>query len=1009
MSYLNYLRTSSFKKWLLPLFFLGAFNFSYSVLYGENLTDFYMEERVVHGVVKDSNGEPLPGVNIIEKGTDNGTISALDGTFDLKLLKDKSILVFRYIGFESKEIEVKSKDNINVLLKEQTNDLDEVVVVGYGTMRKSDLTGSVSKVDMAKKANLVNTSVMQSLQGAIAGLNVGMTTGAGSMPSFSIRGTNSISAGNDPLIVVDGAIYYGSLGDFSPAEILSVDVLKDASSAAVYGSKAANGVILITTKMGQSQKPEVRLNSYIGVNVNSNKPKMLGPDKYIQKVLDWREAQGMQADPERIEEYLNPIEAQNYSQGKTIDAYDEVLQTGLVQNYDLSYSGKSNNVNYFASINYNNQKGVVIGDDYSRYSIRLNLESKATNWLKLGFKLNFSQSDYSGAMADLTQAAYMSPFASLYDDEGNMIRYPMDDQIAVHPLASYKQKQDKDIRKSFFGVYYGEVDFPFLKGLKYKLNISQNNRWSHVAEFWDENSYTGESFNGKGNQNRGEATSLLIDNILTFDRLFGKHYINTTLLYSYENNKGESLIGSSQDFASGALGWNALQSGKVQAVSTSAYEDNSISQMARIHYGYDNKYLATFTIRRDGYSGFGKNNKFGLFPSFAVSYVMSREKFMQNVSVVNNLKFRASYGLNGNQSLGRYKSLASLGFSRYIYGNESVITSFPSSMGNSELGWESTKTANFGIDLSLFNYRLSATIDVYFSKSKDLLLQQSLPYMTGFANVWSNIGQVRNRGVEFTLNSVNIQNKNFKWTSDLVFSLNRNKIVSLYGKDSDSDGVEDDDIGNNWFIGESIGAIFGYEPDGIYQIGDEIPEGFKPGYFKIKDVDGVEGISLDDRHVYANSEPNFRLSLNNNFSYKNFTLSVMLNSVIGGNGYYMADNSYALNPNANFPGRVNMVDIPYWTPSRPSNEYPIINYTPGYGHAFLQSRSFVRLQDLSLSYSLPNKFLKNINISSAQVYASGKNLFVLTDWIGYDPETAQSVMSAVPSMRSFVFGVNVSF
>lgn len=967
------------------------------------------QTKVIQGSVRSIDGEVLPGVNIMEKGTSNGTISDIGGNFTLSVKSEKASLVFTYVGYETQTVAVNDQKTLKITLVEQSTGLEEVVVVGYGTMRKKDLTGSVAKVNMDSKATMVNTSVMQSLQGAIAGLNVGMTTGAGSSPSFTIRGTNSISAGNEPLIVVDGSIYYGSLQDFSPSDILSVDVLKDASSSAVYGARASNGVILITTRMGQTEKPEIRLNAYVGANIASNKPKMMGPEKYIQKLLDYRSAQGMQADPDKIEEYLNPIEAQNYRDNKFIDPYDVVLQTGLVQNYDLSFSGKTNRTNYFASVNYNNQKGVVIGDDFKRYTIRLNLENNITNWLKLGVKLNFSESDYSGAMADLLQATYVSPYCTLYDDNGEMIKYPMDDQLSIHPLAEYKQKQDKDIRRSLFAIYFAELDIPYIKGLKYKLNMSQNYRWSSTGAFWGEDSYTGQSFKGKGNQAKGEAYSTLVDNIVTYDRLFGKNYFNATLLYSYEYNKGESLTGAAQDFATSILGWNALQSGKVQTVSTSAYDDRSISQMARLHYGYDNKYLATFTVRRDGYSGFGAGNKFGVFPSFALSYVVSKEKFMERFTALNNLKLRASYGLNGNQSIGRYKSLATLGFSRYAYGPESVITMFPNSMSNADLKWESTVTTNFGVDVSVLDNRLSATLDVYFSKSNDLLLQQSLPYMTGFSSVWSNIGEVENKGVELTLNSINIKNKDFNWGSDFTFSLVRNKITALYGKDADKNGVEDDDIGNGWFIGKPIGSIFGYEANGIYQLTDEIPTGFKPGYFKIKDVDGKEGITLDDRSAYANSAPNFRFSLNNDFNYKGFGLSVMINSVMGGNKYYMADNSYALNPNAHFPGRLNMVDIPYWTPERPSNDYPVINYTPGYGHAFLQSRSFVRLQDVSLSYTFGNELLRKVNMSTLRIYVSGKNLYTWTNWVGYDPETGQSVFGGVPSMRSFVCGLNVSF
>lgn len=964
----------------------------------------------VSGVVKDSNGAPLVGVTILEKGTGRGATTDAAGKYRVHVAGVKSVLQFSFIGYESKEESVGNRTAIDVVLSDAATMIDELVVVGYGTMRKRDLTGSVSKVNMDTKSTFVNTNVLQSLQGAIAGLNVGMTTGAGSIPEFTIRSNTSISASNNPLVVVDGAIYNGYITDFAPADILSVDVLKDASSAAVYGSRAANGVVLITTRMGSSEKPQLRFNAYLGVNSATNKPKMLNGEQYIQKILDYRIAQGLDADPEKIPGYLNAAEVENWQNGRTIDPYDEVIRTGVVQNYDLSISGRTKFVNYFTSFNYNTQKGVVLGDDYERFGLRVNLEANITDWFKAGVKFNFVTNDYSGKSADLVSANYMSPFGQYYDSDGEMIRYPMGDQLITNPLAPYYQEQDKDIRRSLFGIVYAEVEAPFLRGLKYKISYSDNYRWSDTASFLGADTYGGAASNGKGSQSRGFANDYILDNIVSFDRTFGRHHVNATLLYSYEHNEGNSVTAAASNFSSSILGWNALGTGTVQTVASSAYDDNSISQMVRLHYGYDSRYLATFTLRRDGCSRFGADNKFGLFPSVALAWVISREKFMEKAAWIDNLKLRASYGLNGNQAVSRYASLATIGSNRYVEGSNPIITLFTNSMANAQLGWESTRTLNFGLDFALWKSRLTGSIEVYHSNSKDLLLLQSLPYMTGFGSVWANVGQVKNRGVEVTLSSVNIQHPNFRWTTDVTFSRYRNEITHLYGTDKDGDGKEDDDVGNRWFIGHPINSFYGYQTDGIYQTGEDIPDGFKPGYFRIKDLDGIEGIDpTGDQSVYAYADPSYRFSINNTFTYKNVSLAVMINSIQGGKDYYKADNSYALNPAAYFPDRLNIVDIPYWTPDRASDKYPTINYKPAYGHYFLQSRSFVRIQDISLAYTFSKSLIGKIGMEGLRVYFSAKNPWTFTKWVGYDPEAGQSVFYGTPSMRSFVFGINITF
>lgn len=1003
MNNLNYQPTSNPVRSLLGKWIGFVFCFLCVAVLGMTSEASAAPAKVVRGKVVDSDNRPVVGVSVLELNTTNGTTTDINGDYQLTVKGPEPVLQFSYIGYESQEVAVGTKTVINITFASDNVQLDDVVVVGYGTMRKKDVTGSIAKVNMDEKATFANTNVLQSLQGAIPGLNIGMTTGAGTEPEMTVRSTTSISASNNPLVVVDGAIYNGSVSDFAPSDIQSVDVLKDASSAAVYGSRAANGVIMITTRMGSTEKPTIRVNSYWGVNTSTNKPDMMDGPQYIQKILDYRRAQGLDYDRDKILSYLNEAERENYSKGHTMDSYDAVTDPGFVQNYSVSMSGRTRTTNYFASVNYNNQDGIVMGDDYDRFSARLNLETNITSWLKVGMKANYSESDYSGATADLIAANYMSPYVKLRDENGELIRFPMTDQLGINPLGEYEQAQDLDLHKSLFGIFYGEVSFPFLKGLKYKFNYSHNYRWSDVRKFWGTDTWTGAPSGGKGSIAKGDASDYIVDNIVSFDRNFGKHYVNVTLLYSYEHNEGSSVTAAASEFANSSLGWNALDKGAVQTVSSSAYDDNGISQMARLHYGYDNRYLVTFTIRRDGYSRFGADNKFGTFPSAALGWVASREAFLSDVKWIDLLKLRLSYGLNGNQAVSRYASLATINTSRYVDGPDPIITQYTSSMENASLCWESTKTANIGLDFAFLKSRISGSVDFFKSKSKDLIMQQSLPYMTGFGSVWANVGELKNHGVEVTLTTVNVQNENWNWTTTFNFSRYRNEITKLYGGKTE-------DITNSWFVGYPIHSFYGYETDGIWQEGDDIPEGFKPGYFRIKDLDGKEGITPDgDRHVYAYADPNYRVSISSNLTWKNLSLSFVINSVQGGNGYYMAENPYALNPNAYFPGRMNMVDMPYWTPDRPSNKYPTIDYSPTYGHYFLQDRSFVRLQDLSIAYDFPKRILNKIGMSGLRAYVSGKNLFTVTDWVGYDPEAGQSVFNGTPSMRSYILGIDITF
>lgn len=970
------------------------------------------QQNRLTGKATDSSGAPLPGVSVVVKGTTTGVITDNSGLYSLANIPENATLQFSFIGMKSQEIPVGNQSVINVVLTEEAIGINEVMVVGYGTMRKKDLTGAITKVNMDTKSTIPNTSVIQALQGSIAGLNVGMTTGAGSEPGYSIRGTHSLSAGGTPLIVVDGAIYNGRLSDFSPGDILSVDVLKDASSAAVYGSRAANGVMLLTTKMGTTTKPQFRFSSYAGVNIASRMPEMNGPKERIQTLIDVAQANG---NPNPVIEnlFFDSFELENYKKGITTNLDDIFIKTGVVQNYELSYSGKTKATSYFVSGNYLKQKGVVSADSYKRYGLRINLENNITDWLKLGIKSNFTTNDYSGVGISHIEFGFVSPYSRLYDDNGKEIRYIVGDRMFSNPLEK-NRIQDLDMSYSLLGITYAELSAPFLKGLKYKINFSQNKRWTDQANFYGFDTYTGIDKKGYGTRTKNDGYSYMLDNIVSYDNNIGKHYINATLLYSREHSEISNFSGTSTEFGNDLLGYNYLSAGKTQTIATSASDNNSLSQMARLQYVYDDKYLANFTIRRDGYSAFGNNTKFGVFPSAGIAYVVSNEDFMKRFGFIDNLKFRLSYGKNGNQAIGSYSTLARVGFSKYWDGQGTATTQYVSSMANADLGWETSAVVNFGLDFSVLRNHLSGTIDYYKTKSTDLLLTKLISDMTGFGSIWANIGEMKNNGLEITLNSINIKKPNFLWTSDLVFSRSRDQITHLYGTDANKDGKEDDDKQNRWFIGEPVGLFYGYQKVGVWQLTDQqagtIPAGYKPGDFRIKDVNSDGKIDQKDaEEIFAYSSPNFRVSLSNNFKYKKLSLSVMLNSVWGGNGYYMGNNSLNAQGTSSFlwsPDRANIPKIPYWTPTNPSTEYPSVNYSNPFNVSYLKDRTFIRLQDVSLSYDLGN-YIKGL--SSCRAYVSGKNLYVWTkDWFGYDPETGIGI-GGVPSMSTFVFGVEIAF
>ena len=971
----------------------------------------------ITGSVKDDQGVVLQGASIMETGTGKTVQTNANGEFAIEVADNKAVLRITMVGYEAQQVKVDQNISFNIMLVKNMKALDEVVVVGYGTQKKADVTGSVVRVTTDKTTDIPNYNVLQSLQGRAAGLNVTTPDRPGESPQISIRGSNSISASTNPLIVLDGIIYNGSLSDLNANDIASVDILKDASAAAVYGSRAANGVLLVTTKSGTTGKPQFNFNTYYGIQRADNIVKVLDGPGYLQKVLDFRAATGLEADPSKIDNYLTVVEAQNHKNGVTTDWMDKVIRPANMSNYHLDVSGKSSNTNYYISGTYFKQNGIVVNDNYRRTTLNMNLTNQIKEWYSITVKTMFSSQDLSGRQASLTSAYQQSPYGNFYDENGpgGYALLPVGDAVGVHPLANTLIK-NKDTRTSLWGLFSSNLDVPFIQGLKWTLNFSPNLRNTKLNEFIDKESSTGgRTANGIGTKVVMESLDWTLDNIINYKRTFGNHSIDATFLYSRERNRFDSSGMIGRNFFTEATDYNNLSIAQVQQIGSNYEDQNSVAYMGRINYSFDNRYALTFTTRKDGFSGFSQNNKYAVFPSLALAWTVTNEKFMEKISWLNYLKLRLSYGKNGNQAVGRYRSLARMASSQYIFDQQSVTSVYVNSIANNDLTWETTTTQNIGIDFTILNQRLNGTVDVYSSTTQDILLRRALPQTSGFNEIFTNVGQVHNQGIEISLNSINIKNDplQLRWETGLVFSLNRNRIDKLTGEDADKDGKEDDDIRNKWFIGESLASVFGYKIDGIYQLNEaNIPAGFKPGDYRIVDVNKDGKLTPEDRTMLGNELPNYMFSISNTVRFRNFGFYIMINSIQGGhNNSYVADNYDTRSPNApftSFTERFNIQDVPYWTPSRPSNDYPRINYNPTLPHPVLEDRSFVRIQDISLSYTLGKKLIDKIRMNNLRIYVSAKNLYTHTNWTGYDPENKSTLIN-FPLMKTYTVGIDFKF
>lgn len=1009
--------------------------------------------QAVSGIVRSaSDNKPLLGVTVHVNSTNRSTVTNEKGHYQLNGLAPSDTLSFSFVNYTSVMQVVGNQTQIDITLKPSESILDQVVVIGYGTQKKKDLTGSVSSVNAEKLEDEHPQNIQDILRGNTAGLNIGFDASAeGGGGSLEVRGRKSLNAGGTPLIVLDGVIYYGSLSDINPSDIQTIDVLKDASSAAVYGAKAANGVILITTKKGEGGKPLINFNSTIGVSgLEINQP-ILTPQGYLnwrEDVMkathanakpyeyadprtlpsnistdEWLAYDASSGDPvtvwlERLN--LRPIEVTNYKAGKTINWYDKVFRNGLRQDYNLSISNRKNDMSYYWSVGYANKEGVIVGDKFSTIRSRLNLEAKLTSFLKVGLNTQFSDRDGSQVPASWGQMINVSPWGSMYtNDDNTALRLsPQDDEpVSTNPLIDQAYTERLQKYDNIVSSIYANIKLPF--GISYQLNFSPEFGWRKYFNHQSSKHPRWALQGGIATRTESQVYRWQVDNLITWNHTFNQiHKVTVTLLANAEKYQSWQNTMTNNGFSpTDDLGYHDIGSGTQPVMSSNDTYSTGDALMGRIFYSLKDRYLLTTSLRRDGYSAFGQKHPRATFPSVALGWVFTNESFFKSEWLTYG-KLRLSYGINGNRDIGQYTALSQLSSDVYEHvGSNGVVIPMTTlqivTMSNPDLKWEKTKAYNLGLDFTLVKEILSGSIDAYKMFTTDLLVRRSLPPIVGFPYVMANLGEVQNRGLEITLNSKNIDRNNFSWRSSLNFSLNRNKIAHLYG---DMEDIHDasgkvigqkelDDVTNKWFIGHAIDAIWDLKVLGVYQTSDEAEAkkyGVSPGDFKLQDVVNDGKLDNADRQFLGYTTPRFRWSLRNEFTFfKNINLSFLLYSYWGQKGTFNEAKNSAL---SRYLDRQSSYAIPYWTPENPTNDYARLSSNNGSTtYDVYRDKSFIRIDNIAASYSLPKNLVNKVKIQDAKVFFNIKNVYFYSPGTFlWDPENTG------PTPRTTSIGVNLT-
>lgn len=991
----------------------------------------------VRGTVTDETGAGLPGTNVLVKGSNSGVTTDVDGKYTIEVSKENAVLVFSFIGYETQEVAVGTQTVVDVSLMPSLQSLTEIVVVGYGVQREEAVTGSVASIKGDMMRDVPAANISQALQGRLPGVEFAQTSSQpGAAMQIRIRGSRSLNASNDPLIVLDGIPFPGSIGDINPNDIKSVDILKDASATAIYGSRGANGVILVTTNRGQKGKAKVSYNGFHGLKtVFAEYPMMSGPE-----FAALRQAAGM---------YNNALDESN---DVNTDWQDKLYRTGMMTSHDVGVSGGTDNGNYNFNAGYFEDEGVVPTQQYKRYSMRGALDQGVGEYFRFGFTTNNNYSVTEGSNVGLYGVLSMSPIANPYNADGTLkrtVRMPLDEQWVytrdvVEDLSDRWLNQTRAI--GTYNTMYGEVKIPGVEGLKYRVNLGLNYRQSNNGAF------TGAGINSATPTTPSTATIInehttdwTIENLLTYDRTFaGKHQINAVALYSASETQYNKSEISARDIPAEVFQfYNLGQAAGEITVDPSRqdyWKSGLTSWMGRVMYSYDDRYLLTATVRSDASSRLAEGHKWHTYPAVSLGWNLGREAFMNDVDFLNMLKLRVGYGQTSNQSIAPYATLGRLATRPYNFGPDSYSTGYyVNELPNSNLGWEYSETWNYGVDFSLFNDRLTGTAEYYVTNTNDLLLNVNLPNTTGVTSYTANVGKTRNKGIELSLNGVILDNVNgWTWEAGINIYGNRNELVAL------ASGAQRDES-NWWFVGHPIDVIYDYERIGLWQEEDPyrniLEPGGNAGMIKVKytgtyEADGTptRAIGPADRQI-LNVNPDFQGGFNTRVSYKGFDLSavgafksggILISTLYSSSGYLNMLN-----------GRRGNVKVDYWTPENTDAKYPkpggiASSDNPKYGSTLgYFDASYLKIRTISLGYNFNNNaWLQNAGVDKLRVYFTVQNPFVMFSPYhkesGMDPETNSygnenaavtttyqrrllTLGTNAPSTRNFLVGVNFTF
>lgn len=1030
------------------------------------------QQKQLKGVVKSTDNAPLPGVTVVVKGTTAGTITDGDGKFLLQgVPATAKTLLFSFVGMKSQEIIIGDKADFTIVLEDETIGLDEVVAVGYGTQKKKDLTGSISRVN---GDNIIQASVSsfdKMLQGKVAGVQITQTTGApGGNVNVLVRGVSSITGGNQPLYVVDGfpigaggsgsdmmnfanSTYSSSgmanntqnrinpLSSINPSDIESIEILKDASATAIYGSRGANGVVMITTKRGKAGKSFINVDASYGVQQIAHKLDMMNSQQFAEFVAEgrdnaWIYAGGKATDPNEARsattrvkpEFRNPS-----SITQNTDWQDAIFRIAPVQNYQISAGGGNNLLKYHISGGYLNQQGIIETSDYSQFNLRSNIDVQVSDKLKIGSSISGSYSfgtfpnteGHLGSRGVLSAALASSPTIPIKNADGNYVSELLD-PLGVpveNPLFILENFSDKrNVSNLFCNNFF---EYEIIKGLKFKSSIGINFSTNEI-KLWKSSllgSYGGATSPATAGVTKAESLNWLNENTITYKHVFKeKHSLDAFVGFTVQKDRYDRLSAGATDFPTDYVTY--LSAGTVNAGTHYISEWSMLSMISRVNYSYAGKYLFTATVRRDGSSRFGTNNKWGTFPSFSVGYNLSEEAFMKSVKFINNLKLRAGYGISGNNQIGNYTHIGLISSTNYVENNKIKPGLVPSNLSNDQLTWEKSKQLNLGMDLGLFKDRISLTADVYKDKKTDLLLAVQLPAASGFYSSTQNIGEIENKGIEIGLNTVNVKSKDFEWSSNITFNSNKNKVLKL--------ATEGSRISNSAYqvtqVGAPVSSYYLMNVIGIFQNADEVAKSpiqhpkTQPGDLKFEDVNLDGKITASDKKVLGSPWPDFSWGFTNKISYKNFSLSVFVNGSHGGYNYFLAGET--LMNSAGVQNQLAIVDRRWKSEANPGDgTIPrAIRSTYAYGFSttsrFLFDASYIRIKNINLSYTLPKNLVSMLSLNSMNVFLDVSNVHTFTDYPGYDPESTTAgdniTNSGIdfltyPLARTFTIGFKLSF